>query len=720
MSQSFEPFGKYILLEKLAMGGMAEVYLGKNPGIGISKFVAIKRILPQFSENENFIEMFKGEAKIAINLAHSNIVSIHEFGVERDQFFIVMDYVEGRNLRQILNKLKKNGVSLSIEQTVFIIKEVAAGIDHAHRCLDNATGKPLNIIHRDMSPQNVMVSFEGEVKVVDFGIAKAETQIETTRAGELKGKFGYMSPEQAEGQPVDLRTDIFSLGIVLWEMLANDRLFIANNEINTLRKIRECQVPSLRKINPSIPQELERICSMALAKDRNLRYQTAASFHRELNRFMNRQYPDFSPHDFSVFVKTLFATEILESRKRQMEYAASDAKGGLAQALAQQPSSASKPAPSVGISSNHTQTRTENDEPSALVEAPDFSEAGRDDEAKRLRVEAEAKAKAKAEAEGKAKLNSATKPLSLESIAKPAVGQPPTGQTPAGQGPVGRTPLGQPPPPIQPVRNLRQDEFSLAVDTGSWHARKPVREGTFATKTNYNYTVSGRHPSSIRAAPRGGGTSFGAALVGLIALAMVGGGAWYAMDRAGFEKAKRTVVAAISGRTVHQSSQDPDVPPAEVRSVPTVKITSAPSGAQIWIDGSKWGDSTPATIELSEGLHRVRLFLPGYAEEKKEITVVAGPQQLISAQLVVERVAYLTVETDAPADIFVDGAKIGTHTTSLANAPVMAEREITVRAVSNAPPNASVERKITLQEKAQGKLRFTLMTPGAGAPPKRP
>ncbi|MCB0410995.1 MAG: serine/threonine protein kinase [Bdellovibrionales bacterium] len=330
MNQKFESFGNYILLEKLATGGMAEVFLCRKLGAdGIGKFCAIKRILPQFADSPEFIDMFRDEAKIAINLGHSNIVTIHEFGVESNQFYIVMDYVEGRNLRQVLNKMKKSNSKFAVDQIVYIIKEVAAGLDHAHRCLDETTGKPLNITHRDMSPQNVMLSFEGEVKIVDFGIAKAESQMETTRAGTLKGKFGYMSPEQAEGQTVDLRTDIFSLGTVLWELLANDRLFIANNEINTLRKIRDCQVPSLRKMNPNIPTELDRIVQKALARDRNLRYQTAAALHRDLSRFLNRQYPDFSPHDFSVYIKTIFQDEILNARKRLIEYANLSMKEGL-------------------------------------------------------------------------------------------------------------------------------------------------------------------------------------------------------------------------------------------------------------------------------------------------------------------------------------------------------------------------------------------------------
>jgi serine/threonine-protein kinase len=265
--------------------------------------------------------MFKEEAKIAVNLNHGNVVSIYDFGVERNQFFLVMEFVEGRNLRQILNELKKTTTSFTIEQIIYMMKEVAAGMDHAHRCIDGTTGRPLNIVHRDMSPQNIMVSFEGEVKIIDFGIAKAESQLEATKAGTLKGKYGYMSPEQADGQNIDPRTDIFSMGIVLWELLANDRLFTSNSEAAILRKIRECQIPSIRKINPSVPPELERIVNKALAKDRSLRYQTSASFHRDLNRFLNTQYPEFSPQDFSVFMKNAFSAAFLEQRRKQVEYA---------------------------------------------------------------------------------------------------------------------------------------------------------------------------------------------------------------------------------------------------------------------------------------------------------------------------------------------------------------------------------------------------------------
>lgn len=323
---SYEKFGKYILLEKLAAGGMAEVYLAKSAGAnGVNKFVAIKRILPQFSNNQEFIEMFQEEAKVSVNLNHSNVVSIYDFGIEKGQFFIVMEFVEGRNLRQIINELKKFNRSIKIEEAVYIVKEAAAGLDHAHRCVDQHTGRPLNITHRDMSPQNIMVSFEGEAKVIDFGIAKkSEENGEETKAGTLKGKFAYMSPEQAEAEEVDPRTDVFALGIILWELLANDRLFTGSNENAILRKVRECQTPPIRKINPLVPVELERIVTKALAKDKNVRYQTAATLQKDLNRFLNTQYPDFSPHDFSKTVIDCFKNAYAEGREKLITYAKID------------------------------------------------------------------------------------------------------------------------------------------------------------------------------------------------------------------------------------------------------------------------------------------------------------------------------------------------------------------------------------------------------------
>jgi serine/threonine-protein kinase len=235
-----------------------------------------------------------------------------------------MDYVEGKNLRQILNKLKQTNKRFSISHVAYTARQIAAGLDHAHRLIDATTGEPLNIIHRDMSPQNVMVSFEGEVKIIDFGIAKSTTQEESTRVGTLKGKFGYMSPEQVDGNEVDARTDIFALGIMVWEMLSEQRLFLTNNEMTTLRKIRDCKIPSLREIDPNIPLELEKIINKCLARNKAQRYQSASELQRDLQSFLNRYNPDFSSHDFSEFIKENYSDEILDARKRQVAYSKID------------------------------------------------------------------------------------------------------------------------------------------------------------------------------------------------------------------------------------------------------------------------------------------------------------------------------------------------------------------------------------------------------------
>ncbi len=323
--EKFERFGNYILLEKLAAGGMAEIYLSKKLAAeGLQKFVAVKRILSQHSASEDFIRMFKDEAKIAVNLSHSNVVGIHDFGIENKQLYIVMEYVEGKNLRQILNRLKQLHKRFSISHIVYASKMIAAGLDHAHRLIDATTGEPLNIIHRDMSPQNVMVSFEGEVKIIDFGIAKSTTQQENTRVGTLKGKFGYMSPEQVDGLEVDGRTDIFAMGIMIWEMLSEQRLFLSNNEMTTLRKIRDCKIPSLRQIDPNIPIEIEKIVNKALTRNKAQRYQTAAELQKDLQSFLNRYNPDFSSQDFSEFIKETYSEEIIDARKRQVAYSKID------------------------------------------------------------------------------------------------------------------------------------------------------------------------------------------------------------------------------------------------------------------------------------------------------------------------------------------------------------------------------------------------------------
>lgn len=316
----FKKFGKYTIIKKIASGGMADILLANdlNP-TGSGRFVVIKRTLSKFSDNEEFKDMFKNEGKVACNLKHRNITPIYEFGIENDQFFLAMEYISGRNVREFVKKIQLYKSSISIPNTVHIIKEVAAGLNYAHNAIDTTTGKPLNLIHRDVSPQNIMLSFDGEIKLVDFGISKiADTNL--TRAGHLKGKFSYMSPEQAYGEVLDERTDIFCLGIILWELLTNKRLFASKNEMASLKKVKNCDIPDAQKINPEIPTELNKIIKKSLSKNRNSRYKSGAILEQDLSVFLNKNYPEYSHYNLIALMKKVYRKEIMEEREKLKTY----------------------------------------------------------------------------------------------------------------------------------------------------------------------------------------------------------------------------------------------------------------------------------------------------------------------------------------------------------------------------------------------------------------
>jgi serine/threonine protein kinase len=236
------PFGKYYLLERINVGGMAEVFKAKTFGVeGFERLLAVKRILPNIAEDEEFIAMFIDEAKIAVQLQHANIAQIFDLGKVEDSYFIALEYVPGKDLRSIFDRLRGRGEVMTIQQACHIIMQVCEGLDYAHNKRD-AQGRELHLVHRDISPQNVLIGYDGEVKLIDFGIAKAAGKASKTQAGILKGKFGYMSPEQVRGLPIDRRSDIFSVGIVLYELLTNERLFVGESDFSTLEKVRNVEI----------------------------------------------------------------------------------------------------------------------------------------------------------------------------------------------------------------------------------------------------------------------------------------------------------------------------------------------------------------------------------------------------------------------------------------------------------------------------------------------
>ncbi|HOX46331.1 MAG TPA: serine/threonine-protein kinase [Myxococcota bacterium] len=315
-------FGKFQLLKKIAAGGMAEIHLAKQRGMeGFEKLVVIKMILPNLVGNQEFVQMFLDEARLAAKLNHPNIVQIFDMGKAGGTFFIAMEYIQGENLRSIVKTCRKAGRHLPVEHAVKIISQAAEGLYYAHTKTDVA-GNPLNIVHRDISPQNIMVSYDGVVKVVDFGIAKAATQYQETRAGVLKGKYSYMSPEQCTGQPVDARSDIFALGIVLWELATGTRLYKQSSELMILKEITEGVVPPPRQINQQVPAELEAVILKALSKSTSTRFQDALQMHMALEEFLKNQKLTSSTVHLSAFMRGLFPDR-LELLKKLEEVQAS-------------------------------------------------------------------------------------------------------------------------------------------------------------------------------------------------------------------------------------------------------------------------------------------------------------------------------------------------------------------------------------------------------------
>lgn len=314
-----ERFGQYILLEKVGSGGMAELFKAKKLGIaGFERVLAIKRILHHLSSDEEFIDMFIAEAKLVARLSHKNIAQVYDFGKIGQSYFIAMEYIRGIDLRGILKRCKERNIRLPVALAVFIAKEVASALSYAHRQKDNM-GRNLNIIHRDVSPQNILISYDGDVKVVDFGIAKAGAHSKTT-TGVLKGKLSYMSPEQAWGKPIDHRSDIFSLGVVLYEMLTGERLFKGDSEINTLERVREARVePLSSSINTDLPSEIEAKMLKALAKEVTDRYQNASDMEADASNILFKLLSGDPALSLKQFMHDLFKAEIEAEHKSEME-----------------------------------------------------------------------------------------------------------------------------------------------------------------------------------------------------------------------------------------------------------------------------------------------------------------------------------------------------------------------------------------------------------------
>jgi serine/threonine protein kinase len=314
-----QPFGYYTLINRINVGGMAEVfkacYYQEDDKLA---FAAIKRILPNLAQDQSFVDMFISEAQMASKLQHPGIGQIIEQGCEKGEYYIAMEYIAGKDLLYLRHHLKDKGAHFSPALSAYVIACIAEALDYAHFKTDES-GQLMGLIHRDISPQNILISYDGDVKLIDFGIAKAKDRSqESTRAGVLKGKFGYMSPEQLLGKgPVNHRLDIFSLGVVFYELLTNRRLFYGESDLETLELVRAAKIepPSLK--HPWISKTLDQIILKALAKNPNERYQRAADMGVDLRRFLEAEAPNINKSQLKNWMYQEFANLIANERAQE-------------------------------------------------------------------------------------------------------------------------------------------------------------------------------------------------------------------------------------------------------------------------------------------------------------------------------------------------------------------------------------------------------------------
>jgi eukaryotic-like serine/threonine-protein kinase len=304
------PREKYHVLQKLDSGGMAEVFLAEAESIeGFKKQVAIKRVLPDLVSQEKALAMFLDEARLSLRFNHANVVHTFDVGRSGDTYFIVMEYVEGTNLKRVVETMKSRGERFSVSLTLYIIIEICRGLAYAHEFRDSS-GRLLNVVHRDVSPPNILLSKQGEVKIVDFGLAKAADQLEITDAGMVKGKFAYLSPEVAYGNPADLRSDIFACGIILFELLTGERLFLGATDLETVELVRNAKIPSITERNLHVTPDLEQVVLKALSRSPADRYRSCTDLAEDLTDYLFKNGLKVTHVDLQRLVETVMKEDV--------------------------------------------------------------------------------------------------------------------------------------------------------------------------------------------------------------------------------------------------------------------------------------------------------------------------------------------------------------------------------------------------------------------------
>ena len=659
-------FGKYRLLRKLAQGGMAEIFLAIQTGIqGFEKVVVVKRVLPDLSASDDFINMFLDEARIAARLDHTNIVRIYDLGEVNGQYFIAMEYIAGEDLASVLQQCKRQNTLVPIELAVDAVLGAAEALLFAHELEDNE-GNLMNLVHRDVSPSNILLTYQGTVKLVDFGIARAESNVSKTQGGQLKGKIQYLSPEQCRGAVVDCRSDIFALGIVLHELLTCKRLFQRDTQLAAMNAILSGDIAPPSALRPEIPAELDAIVMKALERDLDLRYQTAGQLAADLTVFlMHREYSRTGK--FVEFLTRLFGEERKRAKLRV-------AKGLKLDDVARPPSSVSGSFPAVPGS------------------------GGRPTSSPRLSTGDIAPVRASAPRLGQSGLT-----------ARPPSGSGPIRPPSSGSGPI-RPPSGSAPvrPPSQVSGHLPLLATPPPAAADPDEALTSVADSSLQPNPVLGTPVEGLAGLSRKKQLQLGALGFG--VVALLIVAVV------AVTQ---PKPQPVLVEAppiIAVKPVEPldpaKKGKPDLPenprPAPGLQVGGVRFEGVPAGSRITIDGNPVGNPAADSF-VACGKHAVLVDAKGFLpfETMVEITVgnvvsvkaVLRPRP-VQAQGIIDIACqpWCMISIDnrdtgktSPARISVP---VGTHTLLLSNAPAGLAKKITV----TVGDNAVVKKVVQLDE----------------------
>lgn len=641
-------FGRYLLLDKVAAGGMAEVWRAKLTGEGnFQKIIAIKKILPHVSEDEDFITMFTDEANITSTMNHANIGQVSEFSKVGDVYFLSMEYVSGRDLKSVWSWSKARAQIMPVELSAYIVSKMCDGLQYAH---DHA------IVHRDISPQNVLLSWEGDVKVIDFGIAKAAEKSGKTRPGTLKGKFAYMAPEQIRGLPLDGRSDIFAIGVCLYELVTGQRGFQAESEFSLLEMVRNVEIRPPSLLNQTLPAELERIIYKALTKDRDQRYQTCADMSADLQQFTLQRGRPPQARDLAAFLRENFTVDWEKEKARLDSYREVNPLDYQGNKLAAQ--GPSSPPPALDDDSAFSSSDDPFAMPAMPVSSPSLSPS----------------------------MSSSAPRARPEQTGNTAPNLPATVEISA------VVPVGLPKPPSKLPKLIAASVFGIVaiggIGAGLWMTvLQPV--------TAVVVTVQGPKDATVR----------------FDALPAVAATPNATIE--GVKKGPHTVFIEANGylpvtMPVVTEGQPLFAITATLKRIPgKLVVTSDPSGADILLDGKPTGKVTPSTFELDgDSIHELRVQKADYKEAiTPDVRVLGAAETSVKLRLKPALVRLRIVSTPEGASVKVGAVDYGMTPVVIERAPEDPYPQVLITAKGCEPMQTTVPFD---REKAEDRFDVTL------------